>query len=422
MRLAENRIKQGLLHPEQLVRDAALRYFSESFSRDPSVMPLAIQAVETHGWDDAFESASGLRNLVQTEQTFGWLTDRMEQVGYPETPQAKEVCLRLSAIITNSATTLLARHRQAVQSLQGLYPEHRRIIANRLRLLTRDGQTCWRDLEAWCQRHRRIRHIDKADVPAARRLVEAIARDGQPHADRVLSILSQKIEDYQDNPMVWMECFAAHLAGELRLEAAALLLAAKLREDGGDMLNEECMYSLTKIGTDTAVAAICDDWADAPEHFKLYASSALQNIHTDAKVARCLAMHLQEEGYLRVRVLRAVLASFATEGIEPARQLILDAGWGLHRELVATAVLAGVGFPELEQWLAEEKADADSRKQRRREMFAPAPRKGKGQFPSIARLTEPPPPPLVTKKRVGRNDPCPCGSGKKYKKCCMGKE
>jgi len=20
---------------------------------------------------------------------------------------------------------------------------------------------------------------------------------------------------------------------------------------------------------------------------------------------------------------------------------------------------------------------------------------------------------------IGRNDPCPCGSGKKYKKCCM---
>lgn len=25
-------------------------------------------------------------------------------------------------------------------------------------------------------------------------------------------------------------------------------------------------------------------------------------------------------------------------------------------------------------------------------------------------------------KKVGRNDPCPCGSGKKYKKCCLGKE
>jgi hypothetical protein len=25
-------------------------------------------------------------------------------------------------------------------------------------------------------------------------------------------------------------------------------------------------------------------------------------------------------------------------------------------------------------------------------------------------------------KKIGRNDPCPCGSGKKYKKCCLGKE
>jgi hypothetical protein len=24
--------------------------------------------------------------------------------------------------------------------------------------------------------------------------------------------------------------------------------------------------------------------------------------------------------------------------------------------------------------------------------------------------------------RIGRNDPCPCGSGRKYKKCCMGRE
>ena len=25
------------------------------------------------------------------------------------------------------------------------------------------------------------------------------------------------------------------------------------------------------------------------------------------------------------------------------------------------------------------------------------------------------------KKKAGRNDPCPCGRGKKFKKCCMGK-
>lgn len=31
---------------------------------------------------------------------------------------------------------------------------------------------------------------------------------------------------------------------------------------------------------------------------------------------------------------------------------------------------------------------------------------------------QPAPQPYVSKEKVGRNDPCPCGSGKKYKKCC----
>jgi len=27
--------------------------------------------------------------------------------------------------------------------------------------------------------------------------------------------------------------------------------------------------------------------------------------------------------------------------------------------------------------------------------------------------------PLLAETSVGRNDPCPCGSGKKFKKCCL---
>jgi hypothetical protein len=35
-------------------------------------------------------------------------------------------------------------------------------------------------------------------------------------------------------------------------------------------------------------------------------------------------------------------------------------------------------------------------------------------------LTAPPQPDISTGKvKIGRNDPCPCGSGKKYKKCCL---
>ena len=30
--------------------------------------------------------------------------------------------------------------------------------------------------------------------------------------------------------------------------------------------------------------------------------------------------------------------------------------------------------------------------------------------------------PIMTSKPAGRNDPCPCGSGKKYKRCCLEQE
>jgi len=39
----------------------------------------------------------------------------------------------------------------------------------------------------------------------------------------------------------------------------------------------------------------------------------------------------------------------------------------------------------------------------------------------IERLLNPPAP-IRAEPRVGRNDPCPCGSGLKFKKCCLKKD
>ena len=37
----------------------------------------------------------------------------------------------------------------------------------------------------------------------------------------------------------------------------------------------------------------------------------------------------------------------------------------------------------------------------------------------VKKLLKPPKPVLTTKAKIGRNAPCSCGSGKKYKKCCF---
>ncbi|HEY5583638.1 MAG TPA: preprotein translocase subunit SecA [Ruminiclostridium sp.] len=51
-----------------------------------------------------------------------------------------------------------------------------------------------------------------------------------------------------------------------------------------------------------------------------------------------------------------------------------------------------------------------------------APQREKVAEPANASHGDEPKKPVTNKNRVGRNDPCPCGSGKKYKKCCGANE
>ena len=64
MRLPAEKIKEAILHPDREVREAAVYYFAQSHSDDPTVMPLVIQAHQRYGLD-AFSTFSFLIDLVQ---------------------------------------------------------------------------------------------------------------------------------------------------------------------------------------------------------------------------------------------------------------------------------------------------------------------------------------------------------------------
>ena len=239
--------------------------------------------------------------------------------------------------------------------------------------------------------------------------------------------MAQKIEDYENNPMTWMECFAARMAGEMRLEAAVPLLVGKLKGDGGDSLNQECERTFVKVGTDAAVEAVCQGFAAAPWHYRLYASGSLADIRSDLVVTKSLELLEQEQSgeMVEANLIRATLQNFSSDGIERACRYTRAGDLEVRRELLAAATLIGVSFPELAEWKAEEKRRMEDRRQRRRVVLtAPAPtRPPKPLPPAIQNLVDPAPVlPISRKEKVGRNDPCPCGSGKKYKKCCLGKE
>ena len=425
MRLSEDQVKQGILHPEQFVRDIAAQYFAGSFSDDPTVMPLVVEAIKTYGWLDAFEFFSSFADLAQIEETLLWFIDELDRAGRQRNPHEANNCLRLSAVVSMADVGLVMGHEAEITRLAGFSSKYRRSLAERIRLFSTDTETCWVELERFCEKEKSERYIDRVDLGHATRLVEAIGRDdSRAHADRVLSILSRKIENYENNAMGWMEPLAVRLAGEMRLEKALPLLVAKLHKDGGDLLNEECVRAFAKIGTDAAVGAIRESFPTAPWHYKLYASSALEMIRSDTVAPVCLELHEHEEdGSVSVHLLRAALNAFSSQAVAPVRDLTLAGIYELRWRLVAVVTLMGIGLPELDEWMAEEKQAADIGKRGYLEMVTGVfPPRAKPKSRSYADPFAPKPQLTITgRESTGRNAPCPCGSGKKYKKCCLGK-
>ena len=428
MRLTPDQIKSGILHPKQEVRDVAAYYFADSFSTDAELMPLVIQAIVEHGWDDAFGMYSFFQNLVQTEETLTWATEQLRQRGQPDDEDEAMLPLWLLDALTSAAPDLLKAHEEDIRELDAVDEDAREAVEEKILLHGFTAEKLWAELEEFCDHNKSEDYLTDEDIDFAHRLVEALGSHPGAHDDRVMFLLAEEIEDYTDNPMKWMEPCIVRLAGELRLQHAVPLIIKKLHEDD-ETLNPDCMRSLVKIGTDEVVDALADEFPKADWGFRGGAAEILEKIHTDRSVERCLELMKTEENVaIKCRLAQSALMNFTDEAIEPARQLILTTDLDpdvieVRSDLFAASMLMGIEFPAFDQWKEESKNDVEFRKKWYAEHVLPNVDDDEDEYvnddydeqsPSLdAAVRE--------KRKIGRNDRCPCGSGKKYKKCCLKK-
>jgi hypothetical protein len=429
MRLSHDQIKQGILHPAREVRDAAAYYFGNSFSPDPTIMPLVIQAIEERGWDDAFGMYSFLGDLVQTEETLRWAIARLGQRGQPDNEQEARLTLWLLDVLAHADPELLQAHEEEIRELDAVDEGVREAVEARILLHGFTAEKLWAEIEEFCDRNKSEDYVSDEDLASAHRVVEALGRHPGEFDDRVLSILSQEIENYTDNPVIWMEPCIVRLAGELQLQRAVPLLVRKLQEDD-ETLNADCIRALVKIGTDEVVDALADAYGETEWGFRFSAIEVFENVHSDRSVERCVGLLEREDDIdLQCRLCEAILGNFAEEGIEPARRLLLENDLtpdliDVRNALLAATMLMGVELPESERWREEAKHDVAFRQKWYAEHYL-----GAADVEYLGEDDEdyddepllPPDTVVRERKKVGRNDPCPCGSGKKYKKCCLKK-
>ena len=96
MRLSESKIKNGILHPDEDVRDVAISYFSGPSSDDRTIMPVAIKALETYGWQGTFSDISVMEPLVQNDDTVSWVVAEISRPGDSSDPHWADYVLGLS--------------------------------------------------------------------------------------------------------------------------------------------------------------------------------------------------------------------------------------------------------------------------------------------------------------------------------------
>lgn len=448
MRWSEEQIKQAILHPEQAVRQLAVNYFCNSFSRDKAVLPLIIEALEKYGHAESPYLLCDARNIPQTGETVAWCMDRLrEDVG--DDLEWQKFQLEVSWALAAADPELLQEHLAEIIELPGFEAELCADLQERVLLFSESPESLWQELEIFCERDKSIEFIDElADLPRALRVVEALARHGEPVAERALSLLetTEEIEDYTDNPLTIMEGLAIRLAGEMRLASATGLLIKKFHT-WNEWLIGECERALTKIGTENVAKEFTKDAPLNDWDYVIWLSSLLGNIHTDFCVEKSLELlESTTDEELKTLFGEAAVSHFATEAVEPVRNIIKTVDFcpdvlELRNDLVASATALEIEFPEYEQWKRESQDeeffeqlvadtiydfaptinvdgaewDADDDEWEDDEIEEEFADDKDYESPSILA-------PIVRDEpKVGRNAPCPCGSGKKFKKCCMNK-
>jgi hypothetical protein len=423
--LTPDRLKPFLVHEDRYIRRAATDYFAGHWSRDPDIIPLFLDACERYGDRDNLRGLSSLDRLLLT----GHALDRV--LGHLARAEDGDAIYQLNRAIVQAPGDLLAARQAEVLGHPKLLREVVPRIKLRCDLAGWTGPRLWDELQAYARRSEDKKDTSGIDHGYVGALVDAIARHEVPEDDTICRLL-RSLEPEEG----WLEIFLIDLAGARRIPEAVPALVDKFHIDT-DYLLERSKVALARIGDPEAVRLIRAAYPTAPEHFKHYTSGIFGEIkHEESEQAILALLEVESDPTFRTILCVGLCDLFSERGIEVVRGEIASGydAWysSLEEHLLPVAEVLGIGLPEADSWRRQRAEQEEQRAARLAEMaeldrrfkaskargIDPFARLGTNEPVARAPLPAVAEPVRRVEPRVGRNDPCPCGSGKKSKKCC----
>jgi len=302
-------------------------------------------------------------------------------------------------------------------------------IERRRALAERTTESLWEELLDLIRRYDDEATKEEPDLDSIDDLIETLGRRTGPDAGLILSML-----DAVRSTPSWQLSFLIELAGVRRLREAVPVLVDVLRDDELDF-GEWIVEALPRIGGAEASRSLRAAYPGASGSFRSYAAELLGELRSpESEDALLELLEIETDPETRTMLCLGLCRLFSERGVEVVRREI-EAGYEgwiarLEDELLPVAQVLGITLPEAERWTKErdEEQQRVARRIAEMESWAPdsdldegwsdedwEPGLGLGPPASEIEVTEPI---RRTGPKVGRNDPCPCGSGKKFKKCC----
>jgi hypothetical protein len=443
-------------HDDPMVREHALYYFRDTHDFGPLTADHYWAVIDRRGEnEETLGFASNLENVPQTDASLHRLVQAIA------TTPSEDFAYHYQHAARNMEMSVLTRNRDALLTCPKLLAHVREHLELRLSLLDQPAELAWDRL---MEHGRELgnRESGSFEIGLSEALVEAAARGGTPVCERAMAVLADE-SAFED----WREIFAVEVLGRARYDPATDAIVDKFSIDA-DILREAAIGALTRIATPRVIDRILDLYPGKPWHVRLYAHSPLPNIkqpQSEEALLKLLNIELSlaadpdydDEGAPLVDTLLIDLTQLCSlAGLDQSRQLIGDFQEDVEvlylcETLIATAVMNGVTLPEETAWRALIKAREDRRlalgqiksaDEMLREMHERWMATGNSFATEDGAVGEhddenedwnalPPSetyPPFHPNRlvpirnaapKIGRNDPCPCGSGKKYKKCCL---
>lgn len=417
--LSPDELKPYLLHEDLDVREAVASYFSGCYYQDDTLVPTILEACDRYGDEENLRGLAVCSNFPLTEPALLATLDRLKTVS------GRSAYYNLSSIIAHAPVDLLRRHHSRFVHALQMDREILKSIELRIRLSESSPEWLWKTLMDYAQEAQSKQYVGDIDHRYADAVIEALAPHDVPDVSTLCDLLTKT-----HGKASWLEIFLVNLAGARRVQETVPLLVQKYWIDTSFLL-ERCSDALAKIGDPEAVRLIGEAYPEAEWRFRNYTSSFLGRIKSpvsEATLTRLLAS--ESDVTLRTSLCLGLLNLFSRDALEIVRREILAERYDPHYaelddDILPVMDVLGIHFPEEEEWRELRRDRRQCRAEAERKIHEMAERHARLQRKGIHPLSE-----LSIKPgrmsamhqrpevKAGRNDPCPCGSGKKYKKCC----